>query len=52
MQLAQNWLHRTTTAVVEIADQLGYSSDDAFKREVGVPPGAYRRGVAVDRPVS
>lgn len=56
MQLAQNWLHGTTTPVVEIADQLGYSSEDAFKRafkrEVGVPPGAYRRGVAVDRPVS
>ncbi len=53
MQLAQNRLYGTTTAVGDIADQLGYSSEDAFKRafkrEVGLPPGAYRKGVGVDQ---
>lgn len=56
MQLAQNWLHGTTTAVGDIADQLGYASEDAFKRafkrEVGLPPGAYRRNSVESQLVS
>jgi len=47
MQLAANWLRGTEMGIGEIADGLGYSSEEAFnrafKRELGVPPGSYRR---------
>jgi AraC-like DNA-binding protein len=47
MQLARNWLRGTNMGLSEIVDRLGYSSEDAFKRafkrEVGIPPGTYRR---------
>lgn len=47
MQLASTWLRGNGMGVGEIAERLGYSSEDAFKRafrrEVGVPPGAHRR---------
>ena len=51
MQLARNWLHRTNMGLAEIAERLGYSSEDAFKRafkrEVGVAPGFYRKSAEV-----
>lgn len=47
MQLARNWLRGTSMGLWEVADRLGYSSEDAFKRafkrEVGEPPWSYRR---------
>jgi AraC-like DNA-binding protein len=50
MQLATNWLRGTEMGIGDIADGLGYSSEEAFKRafkrELGVPPGSYRRAAA------
>ena len=47
MQLARNWLRGSNIGLSEMVERLGYSSEDAFKRafrrEVGMPPGAYRR---------
>jgi len=47
MQLASNWLRANGLGIREIAERLGYASEDAFnrafRREVGVAPGAYRR---------
>ena len=47
MQLARNWLRGSNMGLSEIVERLGYSSEDAFKRafrrEVGTPPGTYRR---------
>ena len=47
MQLAGKWLRGSDTILSGIAERLGYSSEDtfkrAFKREVGVAPGYYRR---------
>ena len=47
MQLARNWLRGSNIGLSEMVERLGYSSEDAFKRafrrEVGIPPGAYRR---------
>jgi AraC-like DNA-binding protein len=47
MQLARNWLRGSNAGISEIVERLGYSSEDAFKRtfrrEVGTPPGTYRR---------
>jgi AraC-like DNA-binding protein len=47
MQLAKNWLHGSSLGLAEISERLGYASEDAFKRafrrEVGVPPGTYRK---------
>ena len=47
MQLARNWLRGSSMGLSEIVERLGYSSEDAFKRafrrEVGIPPGTYRR---------
>ena len=51
MQLARNWLGGSNMGLSEIVERLGYSSEDAFedafkrafRREVGIPPGIYRR---------
>ena len=47
MQLATTWLTDGTDTVGEVADRLGYASEAAFsrafKRSVGVSPGAVRR---------
>ena len=49
MRLASNWLRDTDISLTAISERLGYDSDGsferAFKREVGVAPGAYRRRV-------
>jgi AraC-like DNA-binding protein len=48
IQLAVNALRDDGATVAELADRLGYRSQAAFarafKREVGVPPGAVKRG--------
>ena len=47
MQLASNWLRDSGLNLSEIAERIGYQSEDpfkrAFKKHTGVPPGAYRR---------
>lgn len=46
MQLARSWLRGTSLSLGEVAEKLGYQSDDAFnrafRREVGSAPGSYR----------
>jgi AraC-like DNA-binding protein len=48
MQLAAGLLRDTTAKVIDVALRTGYDSEAAFsrafKREVGVAPGAWRRG--------
>ncbi len=48
MQLASAWIRDENMSVGEAAQRLGYSSDAsfsrAFKRTIGVPPGALRAG--------
>ncbi len=48
MQIALNWLTEDGAAVGELANRLGYQSEAAFsrafKRIIGVAPGAVRRG--------
>lgn len=55
MQLAANLLGQRIN-IAETALQVGYNSEAAFnrvfKRYVGVPPGAWRRGKGVERPKS
>ena len=50
MHLAARWLREDRTSLAEVAARLGYESEPsfsrAFKRHVGVPPGAVRRGRA------
>lgn len=50
MQIAQNALETEGATVAELADRLGYRSEAAFarafKRVIGVPPGAVRRANA------
>ena len=47
MQLAHRELRETTDTLAKIAERVGYQSEPAFsrafKREVGVPPGAVRK---------
>lgn len=47
MQLSKRLLRQTNEGLGAIAERLSYSSEDAFKRafkrEVGIAPGAYRR---------
>lgn len=47
MHVAVNWLQEDGTALGELASRLGYQSEAAFsrafKRFIGVPPGAVRR---------
>jgi AraC-like DNA-binding protein len=49
LQRAKSLMRNPAATVAAVAGQVGYQSDvafaTAFKREVGVPPGAYRRGV-------
>jgi AraC-like DNA-binding protein len=49
MQRARTLLRHPQSTVATVAAQVGYGSDvafaAAFKREVGVPPGAYRRSI-------
>jgi AraC-like DNA-binding protein len=51
MQVAQSALETEGATVAELADRLGYKSEAAFarafKRVVGVAPGAVKRGAAV-----
>ena len=48
MHLASGWLKNERVSLAEVADRLGYESEPAFrrafKRHVGIPPGAARRG--------
>jgi AraC-like DNA-binding protein len=48
MQIAQNALETEGATVAELADRLGYRSEAAFarafKRVIGIPPGAVKRG--------
>jgi len=52
MQLARSWLRTSNIGLAEIAERLGYSSEDtfkrAFKREVGSAPGSFRRIARAD----
>ena len=47
MRLAASWLRDTDMSLGEIAERLGYQSEDpfkrAFKRDVGMAPGMHRR---------
>jgi AraC-like DNA-binding protein len=47
MQVALDWLHHDDIPVAELASRLGYKSEAAFsrafKRTIGVAPGAVRR---------
>ena len=53
MHAALMWLREEDASVAEVANRLGYESEAAFsrafKRVIGVPPGAARRGRAVPR---
>jgi len=48
MQLAARLLERNDLSIAEAAEQVGYESEAAFNRAfkkfVGMPPGAWRRG--------
>lgn len=48
MHLAARWLREDRASLGEVATRLGYESEPsfsrAFKRHIGVPPGAVRRG--------
>ena len=50
MQIAQSALETEGATVAELADRLGYRSEAAFarafKRVIGIPPGAVKRGGA------
>ncbi len=50
MHLAARWLREDRTSLSDVASRLGYESEPsfsrAFKRHIGVPPGAVRRGRA------
>jgi AraC-like DNA-binding protein len=50
MHLAARWLREDRASLGEVAARLGYESEPsfsrAFKRHIGVPPGAVRRGRA------
>jgi AraC-like DNA-binding protein len=48
MQVAAQWLRESRRSIAQIADEVGYESEAtftrAFKREMGVTPGRFRRG--------
>jgi AraC-like DNA-binding protein len=54
MHLAARWLREDRTSLGEVASRLGYESEPsfsrAFKRHIGVAPGAVRRGRAMHAP--
>jgi AraC-like DNA-binding protein len=56
MQVAVDWLQHDETAVTELAARLGYESEAAFsrafKRTVGISPGAARRATPDARPLT
>jgi AraC-like DNA-binding protein len=47
MNMAYTWLKEEDASLIDLADRLGYRSEAAFsrafKRVIGVPPGAVRR---------
>ena len=49
VETAKEWLATTRAPMTEVAERSGFSSASllsvAFRREVGIPPGAYRRRV-------
>jgi LacI family transcriptional regulator len=49
VEVARHWLATTHAAMAEVAKRSGFSSASllsvAFRREIGVPPGTYRRRV-------
>ena len=51
MHLAARWLREDRTSLGDVASRLGYESEPsfsrAFKRHIGVAPGAVRRGRAI-----
>ena len=51
MHMACTWLKEEDVPLLDLADRLGYRSEAAFsrafKRVIGVPPGAVRRGSAL-----
>jgi len=53
MHLAARWLREDRASLGQVASRLGYESEPsfsrAFKRHLGVPPGAVRRGHALPR---
>jgi AraC-like DNA-binding protein len=53
IQLAKHLLLQATLPIAEVADRVGYESEAAFnrafKREVGAPPVAWRKGTARNR---
>jgi AraC-like DNA-binding protein len=55
MQLASSLLRNTNSTVASIALEVGYDSEAAFarafKRSVGSPPAAWRRGLQDARPL-
>ncbi|MBL8527386.1 MAG: helix-turn-helix transcriptional regulator, partial [Burkholderiales bacterium] len=52
LQLAAQKLRAGQSSVAQIAEEVGYESEAAFnrafKREIGAPPAAWRRGVGDD----
>lgn len=56
MQLARNWLRGTDMTLGDVGERLGYASEDAFKRafrrEVGVAPGSYRKDSRPGQPAA
>jgi transcriptional regulator GlxA family with amidase domain len=53
LQLAAQWLEKTSRGVADIAADIGYESEAAFnrafKREFGQPPGRYRNKAKLAR---
>ena len=53
IQLAKHLMLQTGLPIAEVADRVGYESEAAFnrafKREVGAPPVAWRKGIARNR---
>ena len=49
VEVARHWLATTHVGMAEVAKRSGFSSASllsvAFQREIGMPPGAYRRRV-------